>query len=286
MKRAFTLIELLVVIAIIAILAAILFPVFAQAKESAKKANDLSNAKQMAVGFIMYSADVDDVLPIAYPDNNLASYTTPWNRTTSSDLGYARRQAFWTNSTYPYIKNYKLHEIVGAPTTNWFSISEDSVNPMHYRDGYTYNSYLNVWPASGVDKPADVVLLWPGNGKQNLTGFGNNYPLPYFKTSGFPSNSAMGSTPYKFTNTGSDCLYTLGIWTGGDAWDYRIFAGGFNMSYVDGHAKYVKAGSSKSPWSKVDSSGYILEWNYDDVDGPTNDCWYVAPMAPIRSGSN
>ncbi len=63
MKRAFTLIELLVVIAIIAILAAILFPVFAQAKAAAKKTADLSNVKQIATGLQMYFGDVDDMMP-------------------------------------------------------------------------------------------------------------------------------------------------------------------------------------------------------------------------------
>ncbi|MCA1947339.1 MAG: prepilin-type N-terminal cleavage/methylation domain-containing protein, partial [Armatimonadetes bacterium] len=62
-QRAFTLIELLVVIAIIAILAAILFPVFAQAKKAAKKTTCLSNVKQHALAVLMYSADADDTLP-------------------------------------------------------------------------------------------------------------------------------------------------------------------------------------------------------------------------------
>lgn len=60
MKRAFTLIELLVVVAIIAILAAILFPVFAQAKESARKTQCLSNLKQIGLAWTMYGADYDD----------------------------------------------------------------------------------------------------------------------------------------------------------------------------------------------------------------------------------
>ena len=64
-SRAFTLIELLVVIAIIAILAAILFPVFAQAKEAAKKTSGLSNVKQLNLACVMYSADFDDVFPLA-----------------------------------------------------------------------------------------------------------------------------------------------------------------------------------------------------------------------------
>ena len=62
-SRAFTLIELLVVIAIIAILAAILFPVFAQAKEAAKKTQCLSNLKQIGLGATMYATDSDDLLP-------------------------------------------------------------------------------------------------------------------------------------------------------------------------------------------------------------------------------
>ena len=64
-RRAFTLIELLVVIAIIAILAAILFPVFAQAKVAAKRTSDISNVKNIALGINIYLADNDDVLPMS-----------------------------------------------------------------------------------------------------------------------------------------------------------------------------------------------------------------------------
>ena len=75
MKRAFTLIELLVVIAIIAILAAILFPVFAQAKEAAKRTACLSNAKQIALAQKMYSGENDDMLPIFQAYNTAPG---PW----------------------------------------------------------------------------------------------------------------------------------------------------------------------------------------------------------------
>src|SRR6185503_9171096 len=83
-----TLIELLVVIAIIAILAAILFPVFAQAKEAAKKTSCLSNLKQIALGTIMYAGDYDDV-------NSPSEY----------GAGGAVPHITWTTITMPYIKN-------------------------------------------------------------------------------------------------------------------------------------------------------------------------------------
>jgi prepilin-type N-terminal cleavage/methylation domain-containing protein/prepilin-type processing-associated H-X9-DG protein len=89
-KRAFTLIELLVVIAIIAILAAILFPVFAQAKASAKKSVCISNQKQIGLGIIMYGSDVDDT----YPMDQWYDNTTP-----------ASPQVRWQASVEPYIKN-------------------------------------------------------------------------------------------------------------------------------------------------------------------------------------
>ena len=68
MRRAFTLIELLVVIAIIAILAAILFPVFAQAKLAAKKTGSLSNIKQIAIGELLYQVDYDDNFVLSTQD--------------------------------------------------------------------------------------------------------------------------------------------------------------------------------------------------------------------------
>lgn len=89
LRKAFTLIELLVVIAIIAILAAILFPVFAQAKDSAKDTAALSNVKQLGLSQLMYSADYDDYLPLSATAN-----TAGWN--------------VWTGLVQPYTKNWQV----------------------------------------------------------------------------------------------------------------------------------------------------------------------------------
>jgi len=88
-RKAFTLIELLVVIAIIAILAAILFPVFAQAKAAAKRTSELSNTKNIAMGMFLYAGDTDDAVPpIA-----------------QGVIDQPLTQLTWKDSVYPYIKN-------------------------------------------------------------------------------------------------------------------------------------------------------------------------------------
>src|SRR5262249_41337543 len=92
-RKAFTLIELLVVIAIIAILAAILFPVFAQARKAAQRTQVLSNCRQITLGLIMYSSDYDDHLPLRYLDGSRTADT------------YSPRLIIWKDVVYPYIKS-------------------------------------------------------------------------------------------------------------------------------------------------------------------------------------
>lgn len=96
--RAFTLIELLVVIAIIAILAAILFPVFAQAKAAAKKAAAISNHKQLSLAVIQYMSDYDDTYPLASVTVTYAVYP----------IGTNPPDATWGYLSYPYMKNDQI----------------------------------------------------------------------------------------------------------------------------------------------------------------------------------
>ncbi len=128
MKRAFTLIELLVVIAIIAILAAILFPVFAQAKDAAKKTQSLSNVKQIGLTSIMYSGDHDDVVPLAIE----------WN---------SPNWSVWTEGIQPYMKNWNImwspsggNHLVSA----WNTPANDWAGNWRWFPQYGYNaSYMN-----------------------------------------------------------------------------------------------------------------------------------------------
>ncbi|UCH35154.1 MAG: prepilin-type N-terminal cleavage/methylation domain-containing protein [Armatimonadota bacterium] len=110
-NRGFTLIELLVVIAIIAILAAILFPVFARAREAARKATCLSNLKQIALAAIMYAQDYDEVLPAAnctgwqssaHPLDPANQYVTDFSGLGSAD--------YWqlADALVPYVKSLDL----------------------------------------------------------------------------------------------------------------------------------------------------------------------------------
>ncbi|RYG26968.1 prepilin-type N-terminal cleavage/methylation domain-containing protein, partial [bacterium] len=153
-RRAFTLIELLVVIAIIAILAAILFPVFAQAKEAAKKTVTLSNAKQMGTAFNIYSSDSDDQFPSAYGISQVSG-AIRWNTyipfpagwTTNggwdSDSAIAQANNHWINSTQPYVKSGNLTEVAGAQVAQ--AVAADFTAPRKkqpYSMGFTMNGLM------------------------------------------------------------------------------------------------------------------------------------------------
>ncbi|MFP3903696.1 MAG: DUF1559 domain-containing protein [Armatimonadota bacterium] len=101
MRRGFTLIELLVVIAIIAILAAILFPVFARAREKARQTSCLSNMKQLGLAFSMYAQDYDETMPYMRRDHG-QSFPYP-------DPSYSNYRGPWFVSIYPYVKNIQVY---------------------------------------------------------------------------------------------------------------------------------------------------------------------------------
>jgi prepilin-type N-terminal cleavage/methylation domain-containing protein len=165
--RAFTLIELLVVIAIIAILAAILFPVFAQAREQARKSACLSNEKQIALGVSMYRQDWDGHGPFA-------GWPTP------AGGGYLFFGE-WQFTIQPYLKN----ELVLHCPSDKAAYQDRPVS-------YLYNNMMapNRQPVSEaqLNSPTDTVMLWDGYGPKQSTVQktitpvnGTTYPVNFYR---------------------------------------------------------------------------------------------------------
>lgn len=113
-KQGFTLIELLVVIAIIAILAAILFPVFAQAREKARQAACQSNLKQIGTAVMMYAQDYDEMYVAGGPIDGIAS-NAPWPNCQGWPCNKPNGNDNWAARVMPYIKN---HFVFVCPSAN------------------------------------------------------------------------------------------------------------------------------------------------------------------------
>jgi len=160
-KHGFTLIELLVVIAIIAILAAILFPVFARARENARRTSCQSNLKQVGLGLRQYSQDNDELFPLTYVDVN-ASGTFD-----AADSG-------WVQSVQPYVKSYQLFQCA-SETNGMIANVGTGANPttVGWTD-YWYNSNLAGLNESQISFVANTISNGDGDSGTAAYALGNS----------------------------------------------------------------------------------------------------------------
>lgn len=301
MKRAFTLIELLVVIAIIAILAAILFPVFAQAKAAAKKSVAISNQKQISLGILMYTADYDDF----YPRNDDCVAGSSLNKAlnlndfpangvgagcTSAPFKYRLNAFSWQKWVLPYIKNVEIfdHSMRQKDATQWGTngqiVGGFAINTSITGQLDTYNR-----PASFARQ---VRNSWLGGTTTSIPSPSEALILAEIPNSNVPmipggSVDSQGVTPtvtiyppairefwrYKLMKGGvSDCVAgTSGTEPDGS----KIPSGGITCGFTDGSAKFMPAQRflSRTPTklqylgvSGGPSAGYTFQ----------NDCVFLA----------
>jgi len=153
-KRAFTLIELLVVIAIISIIAAILFPVFAQAREKARQITCTSNEKQLSLGVLMYAQDNDETLPpVATPGNMM----------------------LWNDIINPYVKNTRVRVCPSDPGPN--PTNSYGLNEMGFVD-LKDDANAQAKSLAMFSRPADTVMLGElGTGDDLKTELDNAFKL-------------------------------------------------------------------------------------------------------------
>jgi prepilin-type N-terminal cleavage/methylation domain-containing protein len=236
MRRAgwrigFTLIELLVVIAIIAILAAILFPVFAQARDKARGSACLSNMKQIGTGVYMYLQDYDE----AYPPNRIGMPV-------GKDCGKQSPPGYtWKEAIHPYVKNY---DVWVCPSAKFASINPCCAGSTTIKTSYgTNGSLFDISPYVKKDGSID----WNGGAgvkrKRVLTLAEINQPAASIWVIEQDKNWAPCPDNGDWT-----------IPTGGAPDRHSC---GNTWVFCDGHAKWARLASTLAPWDA---------WN--DKEGP------------------
>jgi len=216
-RKSFTLIELLVVIAIIAILAAILFPVFARARENARRASCQSNLKQIGLAYVQYSQDYDERFP--HDDGGGASV--------------------FDSQLQPYIKSVQLTRCPSSP----------------YNTGIAYSVNHWIWKNGGISQaviPNSAETIIAGDATQGGTpGATRQF---FLENSG---SIWSGGNPWNTPNDGTQTLLVTPLnnrdgqgWQGanpdlGDGMPrYRHFDG-WNVLFVDGHVKWWIKGKAQ-----------------------------------------
>jgi prepilin-type N-terminal cleavage/methylation domain-containing protein len=299
MKRAFTLIELLVVIAIIAILAAILFPVFAQAKVQAKKATTVSNTKQEMLSALMYANDVDDCSPMAMgvrPDGTGTwgvgvIHPVPYNVVTTSPWTqperYLMAESFWANSTFPYTKNYGIVTVTVNKNVN--TVPDTFLAGVTPADvGITYNGLFHCLSGGSVNAPANAVMFWDD---QALNYIGRGLSSPALDCGNVAGVGALQSSPIACGFNPSGPASANGDNNGGIfyVFDFTtpvwIFGQHQVVGYADGHAKSGTCGATIAPAQGAPSSSIADPWAQVTATGAPSNYWPCGVGGPSDLGA-
>ncbi|MCC6731165.1 MAG: DUF1559 domain-containing protein [Chthonomonadales bacterium] len=292
-RRAFTLIELLVVIAIIAILAAILFPVFAQARSAARKATSLSNVKQIALGILMYVQDYDETFPQSEYGGGAAEPTYP--------------HVEWYAMIYPYVKNgdrtqvngvdqswgkdgifhapgypQAASNIVGDPGGGHSYGVDEAIFPTNYEctPASTPNGTV---PVAMLDNSASKVILMEKGANYSSWGYPWYHPWqqmwvgPILRTPNDPSTRFRDGvdvytpgTPVYSPVFDSDCSSSYdGAWECAAHARYR-YSNTCPMAFADGHAKAVTRSGIKwfeNVWFDRRGLNNDFSWYYGWIKG-------------------
>jgi prepilin-type N-terminal cleavage/methylation domain-containing protein/prepilin-type processing-associated H-X9-DG protein len=222
-RQGFTLIELLVVIAIIAILAAILFPVFAQAREKARQSSCLSNVRQIGTAYSMYLQDWDERFP-PHVTERTADAGTP-------DTPEARAPFSYKTKLQPYVKNEQVFKCPSGPAWpapaagKWFTTdygnnhNEANLATAAQQAFYKANpdfGFNETTPLASIANPARFIILGDAGRASGTPSRGGMYPQPFvFDDASQPDDKQQARPLPRHSN-------------------------GTNFAYADGHAKWSK----------------------------------------------
>ena len=184
MRRGFTLIELLVVIAIIAILAAILFPVFAKAREKARQSSCLSNMKQIGVAALSYVQDYDERTPLR----------NGWYFTTDNHA------QSWAARLVPYIKNAQIWKCPSGRGASTLFCGNRLTGETNDVRSYAINDLVNNQSLGSIPKPAETFFLLEASHEAWFhclyaeVCYPGGPTDPGIRYGGFPHNEGMNTT--------------------------------------------------------------------------------------------